>query len=172
MDVYDTIPQYSVKCKNLHRQLSVILKTAEPSFHVRHIDVQRQVGDKDCGLFALAFAFAICSGVSPYTLALHQPGLRLHLLECFEQMAIAPFPMKTKSRRVGSLKPLCLVETAILFTAFVAYHGTKEDSTYGPLVYCSTCKKWYHKHCCNIANKYVTSSCRYTCSGCVAARKT
>ena len=135
-------------------------------------NVQRQVGGKDCGLFALAFAFAICSGVSPHTLGLHQPGLRLHLLECFEQMAMAPFPMKTKSRRVGSLKPLCLVETAIFVHCICRLPWDKEDSTHGPLVYCSTCKKWYHKHCCNIANKYVTSSCRYTCSGCVAARKT
>ena len=39
--------------------------TKEPQIEVLHIDVQQQRNTKDCGLFALAFATALCSGQEP-----------------------------------------------------------------------------------------------------------
>ena len=43
------------------------MKTKERSFVVRHIDVQRQIGEKTCGQFAMAFAISLCiMGVDPH----------------------------------------------------------------------------------------------------------
>ena len=54
--------------------------------------VYKQKGVRDCGLFAIAFATAIC-----FKQALHGPfqqeAMRLHLVQCFERGVCLPFPL-------------------------------------------------------------------------------
>ena len=64
VEVYDSMPSYSVHSSNLTRQVAAILQTPQADFELRHVDVQRQVGGSDCGLFALAFATALCSDLA------------------------------------------------------------------------------------------------------------
>jgi len=49
VDVYDSIPSYSIGSQSLRLQLAAILRTKEPQFHIRFVDVQRQSGGSDCG---------------------------------------------------------------------------------------------------------------------------
>ena len=56
VDVYDSLPSYSVKSSTLRKQLAAIVRTDKSAFQVRHIAVQRQSGTTDCGLFSIAFA--------------------------------------------------------------------------------------------------------------------
>ena len=70
--VYDSRPSCSTNSSRLHRQLAAIMKTEDASFTVKHVDVQRQVGSSDCGLFAIAFATSLCSGLDPHTLKYDQ----------------------------------------------------------------------------------------------------
>ena len=59
VEVYDSMPAYSQHSSVLKRQVAVILQTPHTAFELRHVDVQRQLGGADCGLYALAFATAL-----------------------------------------------------------------------------------------------------------------
>ena len=50
----------------------------------------KQVGLKDCGLFAIATATQLANGGIPKMF--NQNAMRGHLLTCFEKLQIRPFP--------------------------------------------------------------------------------
>ena len=49
------------------------------------MNIQKQQGFKDCGLFAIANATSICYGDDPTALVYEQHGMRQHLLNCLEK---------------------------------------------------------------------------------------
>ena len=69
---------------------------------VRFIDVQSQNGAVDCGVFAIAFATALCNGVDPHSLSLEQKEMREHLVNCYEEGEMLPFPLAATPRQFGS----------------------------------------------------------------------
>ena len=92
VDVYDSSPHHSnnpILCDQVARMLE------DPSrlFTIRHPKVQFQIGDADCGLFAIAFATALCSRVDPSQLSFDQFKMRQHLVDCFNNGKITPFPL-------------------------------------------------------------------------------
>ena len=52
--------------------------------------VQKQQGDVDCGVFSTAIATSLLHDLSPGPYK--QSLLRRHLLSCFENKAMIPFP--------------------------------------------------------------------------------
>ena len=86
--VYDSLPSSSINSSSLHRQIAAIMKTEDASFTVKHVAVQRQVGNSDCGLFAIAYATSLCSGLDPHTLKYDQSEMRSKFqLELYERYA-------------------------------------------------------------------------------------
>ena len=55
---------------------------------------QKQSGDKDCGLFAIAFAVAIVFNLNASKLKFCQHMMRPHLVDCFTKEVMTPFPCK------------------------------------------------------------------------------
>lgn len=55
---------------------------------------QQQEGAVDCGLFSIAFATSIAHGVDPTTVEYIQAHMRMHLVNCFSQGILTPFPCK------------------------------------------------------------------------------
>ena len=51
-------------------------------------NVQQQVGNNDCGLFALAFVTSLCYGDIPSLLLYDQKSLRNHYTKCIEDNQI------------------------------------------------------------------------------------
>ena len=72
VDVYDSAPYSSSTCNVLLKQVAAVAKCQDTNLEVRFVDVQVQEGTNDCGLFAIAFATALCNGVDPYSLSLDQ----------------------------------------------------------------------------------------------------
>ena len=101
VDVYDSIPAYSRGSNTLQQQIAAILKTPDSSFTINYVDVQRQNGGSDCGLFAVMFAAALCNGKDPHTISVDQQGMRRHLHKCFEEGEISEFPAASEPRRIG-----------------------------------------------------------------------
>ena len=101
VDVYDSIPAYSRGSNTLQQQIAAILKTPDSSFAINYVDVQRQNGGSDCGLFAVMFAAALCNGKDPHTISVDQQGMRQHLHKCFEEGEISEFPAASEPRRIG-----------------------------------------------------------------------
>ena len=51
----------------------------------------KQEGVNDCGIFAIAAATALAFGSAP--VQLQQSGMRDHILKCFEDGTMIPFPI-------------------------------------------------------------------------------
>ena len=74
------------------KEICALLMTKEPQIEVLHIDVQQQRNTNDCGLFALAFATALCSGQEPRHLSFEAGAVQEHLLKCLDMEDTEPFP--------------------------------------------------------------------------------
>uniref|UniRef100_A0A1X7TU44 Ubiquitin-like protease family profile domain-containing protein n=1 Tax=Amphimedon queenslandica TaxID=400682 RepID=A0A1X7TU44_AMPQE len=64
------------------------------SLRVQLVKTHKQIGSKDCGLFAIAMATAVLIGQDPKVLQFHQQSIREHLMDCFEAKKITPFPLQ------------------------------------------------------------------------------
>ena len=53
----------------------------------------KQVGGTDCGLFAIAYAVGMFHSIQPDQVIYDQSKMRAHLLQCFENQALTPFPI-------------------------------------------------------------------------------
>ena len=56
--VYDSLFSYSSPC--LRAQVACLLHTSKPRFTLTFVDLHKQDGFNDCGVFAVAFATALC----------------------------------------------------------------------------------------------------------------
>ena len=73
--------------------------------------MQKQIGGKDRGLFAIANTIALINGVDPVTVKFQQAKMRKHLQQCLESSFFTMFPLMTndltshtnRSRNVVSL---------------------------------------------------------------------
>ena len=56
---------YTTISTNVTRQIAAIMARPEEKITVNMMDMQKQVGGSDCGLFAIAFATALVNGKQP-----------------------------------------------------------------------------------------------------------
>lgn len=61
---------------------------------IKMIQCRKQTGAKDCGIFAIAFATAITHGLNPSRQNFNQQVMRAHLVDCFNNKLLIPFPCK------------------------------------------------------------------------------
>ena len=157
------MPSCSKKSMSLKKQISTILCTSQKSFTIEHVDVQRQIGTSDCGLFAIAFAVALCYGHDPHMYKYIQDSMRHHLIDCFNKHSMAPFP----SKPIRSRPERILYEQNCTVYCICRQPWDKSDCSMGPLVYCGTCNEWYHKGCLSINSElFEDSSATFVCPVC------
>lgn len=93
--VYDSLggrlPKRSLKL------VADLMQTREKLLTVEFVDVQKQRGGSDCGLFALAFIASICNSQDPSSLVYDQSAMRNHLLR-----ANVTIPISTWNKRWAS----------------------------------------------------------------------
>ena len=92
--VYDSLFSYSSPC--LRAQVACLLHTTKPSFTLAFVDLHKQDGYNDCGVFAVAFATALCFEQQPGKFIFHQNHMRQHLLKCLEMSSFTMFPIKSE----------------------------------------------------------------------------
>ena len=88
VEVYDSLNPNKLSDSTLH----TIRNYHGQSCIVKIMNIQRQKGFKDCGLFAIANATSICHGDDPTALIYVQDEMRQHLLDCLEKRDMSPFP--------------------------------------------------------------------------------
>lgn len=165
VEVYDSMPSYSAHSSALMRQVATVLQTPQAEFELRHVDVQRQVGGLDCGLFAVAFATALCSGIDPFTCSFKQTEMRSHLLTCFESHQLSTFPAPDRPRRLAHCRVLSTKRVPVYCVCRLPWN--KYDKKRGPLVKCHSCKLWFHQFCLNIGNDIIVNkSAKLFCDSC------
>jgi len=134
--VYDSMRTGDV-CINGKEIITLLVKTSRKYLSLTFPDVQQQQGGSDCGLYALAFSYSLCSGIDPARLSYHQNEFRSHYLRCLENEEITDFPHDEITKNLG--KSL-LRRVKVYCTCRLPYTG---DS----MVQCSKCLEWYHQTC-------------------------
>ena len=165
VEVYDSIPSYSIGSQSLHRQLAAIIRTRERQFHVRFVDVQRQSGGSDCGLFATAFATALCNGQDPHLLSFEQSEMREHLKECFVTNKLVNFPESRRRRRLGRQRLIATKQIDVFCHCRLTWN--RHGDLLGNLIQCEICRVWFHEVCENVdKTKFEHPSNKWYCSKC------
>ena len=121
---------------------------------IRRMNVQQQVGIRDCGCFSVAFATDVCHGRNPCDSSLDQGQMRLHLYKCLQHHEITAFP------RTSDTVPRAQAQ---LFTCTLNCYCSMPDEYDTDMVECDKCKEWVHFSCAGILN----STSDFICSLCL-----
>ena len=76
------------------QQICALLHTQSRKITAQFIAMQMQTNSSDCGVFSIACAVALCHGLDPATLRWDIARMRPHLVQCFENKEMVPFPLK------------------------------------------------------------------------------
>ena len=139
VNVYDSMFSYS--SSSLRAQVASLLHTDKPNFVLNFVDVHKQNGHDDCGIFSIAYAVALCMGMHPGTLMFEQNLMRHHLISCLQLFKFSTFPIKNKRRRnlkirsTENIKVFCICRMP--------------DIPHQPdMICCSSCATWFHAGVC------------------------
>ena len=99
--------------------------------------MQHQAGGSDCGLFAIAFAVALCFGLNPSKLIFEQSKMRDHLLHCLKENEFTNFPF--------SINPMWKKKKTVINkeTLFCFCRGLYDSE----MAKCISCHEWFHLRC-------------------------
>jgi hypothetical protein len=90
--LYDSL-QPSALHRDIHGQISALYEGISV---VRLEHTQLQKGCKDCGCFVIAFCTSILFGEEPSRLLYKQQEMRNHIITCFDNHNLCPFPATQK----------------------------------------------------------------------------
>ena len=79
------------------RSVAMLINTNISNMSVQWVDMSKQKGSADCGLFAIASAVSLCHGQNPSECAFDQTVMREHLALCFNCDEIAIFPSSPRN---------------------------------------------------------------------------
>ena len=95
--------------------ISQLIRFEGKSIPLRIMNVSKQVGITDCGLYAIANLTALVLGkVEPTNVVFDQRELRSHYLECLENQKVMDFPV-LKHRRYSNKVQNFRVDIDLLF---------------------------------------------------------
>ena len=92
--VYDSL--YTSLPASTKVQIAALLQTEEKSIKLEWANVQKQPNGSDCGVFAIAFATALCHGQMPEERFFDVTQLRQHLHDCIDKDHMDPFPARRR----------------------------------------------------------------------------
>lgn len=121
--------------------------------------VQQQSGCSDCGLFAIAFAHELARGANLKAIAFDQGKMRPHLIECFENKIMMPFPRLKNAIKRKQGHELVEIKT---FCCCNLPEG------YDDMVQCDLCDEWFHYDCMNLIT---APTGKWMCVACAPPKK-
>ena len=83
---------------SLKQQIAQVYGGKRSQLIIRRLSVQQQVGAKDCGLFAVAFAVEVCQRNDPSRVSYDHSKMRSHFASCLEKGHLDTFPQGRKSQ--------------------------------------------------------------------------
>ena len=138
--VYDSAGKY-LTYRN-KEEIAALLFTPEHNITVAFMNVQQQTGVQDCGLFAIAFATALCQGVDPTTCSFNQSTMRNHLLQCFESGTMSAFPHRSR-RTIAA--PSKVTDFDVYCNCRMPHNKNLKPQE--SMIMCSRCIEWFHEGC-------------------------
>ena len=117
-------------------QICSIVRSKRSKIKIEVMDVCKQHGVVDCGLYALANATALCQGELPQSMEYIQGEMRQHLTNCIEQSCPCAFPSVCRDTFCDSLK-----------SKSVSIHCSCRLPADKRMIQCCKCEDWYHEDC-------------------------
>lgn len=90
--VMDSLGKTCHMSHSLERQIAHVYGGGRSQLTVHSLSVQQQIGVKDCGLFAVAFAVEVCQKHNPSQVSYDQSKMRAHFTSCLQQELLVAFP--------------------------------------------------------------------------------
>ena len=142
------------------KEIASILCTEKQKIQLKFMDVQMQAGGCDCGLFAVAFATSLASGIPPGKYCFDQTKMRKHLYTCLQKGRITNFPTIKERRLHTKVKSRDEIE--------VYCECRMPELRNVEMVQCCKCKEWYHVHCVSVPRTaLVDKNAKWFCSRCI-----
>ena len=149
---------------SLTHQLAIIYKQFadndddETFLNLNVPNVQQQTGVDDCGLFAIAFAVHAARGDCVGELDFDQAKMRSHVIKCFSQKKMLPFPI-IESKYCTSIKRHMFFPGRQI----ELFCECRMPETYDNMIQCDQCCTWFHIKSMSlqcIPNEWYCTNCR------------
>lgn len=153
------------------KQIAAIVKSNSHQISLFLEKVQGQRNSFDCGIYAIAFITDLCHGINPAT---HQYSsskeLRQHLVNCFSNGSMSPFPIvASKEHKLAikaTLNVYCCCRLPYVLDHLLPINVPADDIT-TEMVKCGICDNWYHCSCVNLSDEQVKQLKDHNLFGCV-----
>lgn len=136
--------------------LSWLLRPQSDNFMVLQPAVQQQTNFSNCGVFAIAFAYAVCQGQPPELCLFTEGRLRAQLYGSLAKNSIK-FDMKTIESKVN---------VNIAQTKVPVYCVCRTAHYHELMVQCFMCQEWYHPTCVEIPETVIGNDETWLCQKC------
>ena len=157
VNIYDSASKYITRRNK--EEIAALLNTGEDTITIQYMNVQHQYGGSDCGLFALAFATTLSTGMDPTACTFNQELMREHFLSCINKGQLDHFPLKHTRRPI--LQPVKLESFDI------HCHCRMPENPRDRMILCNgSCKQWYHDTCEHVEDNIWNSRLRWYCTNC------
>ena len=143
VNYYDSLFKGVIK-DQVRRNIATICKSSKPNIRIRVIPCQQQQNSVDCGLFAVAVATDLAFGIDPSANSFDPSLMRGHLLQCFEDDRLTPFPVIKKRFKICCSK---MITCDIYCYCRDVYLDDDIQSSENFMANCSNCDEWYHRKC-------------------------
>lgn len=156
VNIYDS--KYVAASTHLQSQIACLLMTQHAEITINFVEVVKQGGTYDCGLYAIAYATDLAHGNDPATRRYDQEKMRPHLRKCLIDRKLKVFPYKAifPSGNFHSEETLAV------------YCLCRMPEIKGqPMVECTNCKEWYHFVCEKVTSKSLANNVVWYCSKCI-----
>ena len=135
--IYDSL--YNSINEDTQIVIAALLKSKCFHISMHMMNMAKQYGGTECGLYAIATMVCLAFGDDPTTVVFDQSMLRSHLGECYTKKHLEPFPVIKKRRTMQ--KVINEQQCAIYCMCRLPDH-------YGSMmIQCDQCENWFHTTC-------------------------
>ena len=107
-----------------------------------HSALCKQMGESDCGLFAIATATALCHGLDPTTCMYRQESMREHFHTCLVNREMKLFPLHRQRR--AQPQPVKKETYPVYCHCCLPWDKRHTEDS---MTMCNKCKGWFHETC-------------------------
>jgi len=156
VEVYDSV-YTTVSDETMLNICRIVDGGSDSMLTVRLMNVQRQRGNTDCGVFVCAYMERIVRGEEVVGVVYDTNVFRPHLVRCLSSGILEPFPCFTA--RICRKPVLTEKVVSVVCICRKPWNGEL-------VVECTGCGVYFHPFCACIDDEYVESSRVYYCSAC------
>ena len=122
---------------SLQQQNAALLQTEENAITLNFLKVPKQTNCSDRGVYAVAYATALCLGRSPSMIQFDENMMRPHLIKCLQDGQFTMFPVR-QTRRITIQAAQCV--RAHCICCMPSVDGID-------MIECTGCQEWFHVAC-------------------------